>query len=57
MEMAPIKYTETDTKNVQSDLTLLDFLIVFQNILHKIPGEKYLKTKLIYLKSSLLTVY
>ena len=57
LALAPIKYTQTDTKNFQSNLTLHDFLILLQNILHKIPGKKVLKTKLIYLKSSTLTVY
>ena len=57
LALAPIKYTQTDTKNFQSNLTLLDFLILLQNILPKIAGEKRLKAKLIYLKSSILTVY
>ena len=39
LALAPIKYTRTDTKNFQSNLTLLDF----QNILHKIPGKKRLR--------------
>ena len=32
-----------------SSQTLLDFLILLQNILHRIVGEERLKTKLIYL--------
>ena len=38
LALAPIKYIQTDTKNFQSNLTLLDFLILLQNILHKIVG-------------------
>ena len=52
LALALINYTQTDTENFQSNLTLLDFFI-----LHKIAGKEQLKTKLIYLKSSILTVY
>ena len=57
LAVALIKYTQTDAKNFQSNLTLLDFLILLQNILYKITGKRRWKTKLIYLKSSILTVY
>ena len=56
LALAPIKYTRTDTKNFPPNLTLLDFFMLLQNNLHKIAGEKRLKVKLIYLKSSILTV-
>ena len=38
LALAPIKYIQADKKNFQSNLTLLDFLILLQNILHKIVG-------------------
>ena len=40
LAVAPIKYTQTDTNNFHSNLTLLDFLILLQNILYKITGKK-----------------
>ena len=38
LALAPIKYIQADKKNFQSNLTLLDFLILLQNNLHKIVG-------------------
>ena len=40
LAVALIKYTQTDAKNFQSNLTLLDFLILLQNILYKITGKR-----------------
>ena len=40
LAVAPIKYTQTDMKNFQSNLTLLDFLFLLQNIFYKITGKK-----------------
>ena len=39
LTLTPINYTRADTKNFQSTLTLLDFLLLLQNISHKIAGK------------------
>ena len=45
LALAPIKYTRTDTKNSQSILNLVDFLILIENILNKNPEKKMFKEK------------
>ena len=39
LALAPIKYTQTDTKSFQSNQTLFDFFILLQHIFHKIAGK------------------